>query len=77
MLTLREPAHEDLLRSLPSDIDIAVARRAVKNLWAWRNKFSISRRTRSGLFGSHGRLDRHGAERALADALAALNGGDL
>jgi hypothetical protein len=73
ILTPREPAHEDLLKNLPSDLDINAMRRTVKTLWAWRNEFNI-RQHRRGVFSS-GRIRKADAEHVLKRALAMVDEG--
>lgn len=44
VLTALVPAHESILRGLPSDYNLAVARAACKAIWSWRNRWDVSRR---------------------------------
>jgi len=68
VLTARVPHYEALLKGLNLDDDnVAAARRACKNLWAWRNEYDVRRRG-AGMFAP-GRLDKAGAERAFARLL--------
>lgn len=75
ILTLRNPAHEDLLRGLSSDfVDLAIARKACKKLWSWRNQFNIAQRGR-GMFALSRHIDKADADRLLRLALAELQEG--
>lgn len=44
VLTALVPAHESILRGLPSDHNLAVARAACKAIWAARNAWDLRRR---------------------------------
>lgn len=71
-LTVRLPHIEDLVRHLNLDAQyIAIARRAGKNLWVWRNAHDVQRRRR-GLFVPDCRLDKHEADRLLRQLANAL-----
>ncbi len=71
-LTVRLPHIEDLVRHLNLDPEyIAIARRAGKNLWAWRNEHNVRRRM-GGLFVPDRRIDKIEADSRLRTMLAAL-----
>ncbi len=61
----RVPAHENLLRGLPSYLDLAIAR-TEKVAWSWRN---ISKRS-PGIFSLARCIDKVDADRLLRLALA-------
>ncbi len=74
VLTTRTPAHENVLRGLPSDLNLTAARMACKTLWSWRNRWDLGRRVATdgaawlaaGGFG--GRWSKNDAERAFSTA---------
>lgn len=78
ILSARRSHIEEIVAALSTDhVDASVARAATAWAWRERNAWDLKRRA-SGLFGAERRLERSGADKALRDALAAMEvGNDL